>query len=218
MNGGARKSFGPLPVDQPTYVGKRLTSNHGLGGEEGAGAAANGGPQDKSKLDWATEILAGVIRKAGENPDAPFALEALQAAAIVEEQELTTFLRYRRNLKERHLPITELDEGLRRLKARLRAAARAPVLANSTGPRPGQGRELKLPEPQPWPTPVDGAMLLDELSTTIPRYMVMAVEAVHTVALWVLFTYLLDAFAPVTIAVLPEKSIARLRVTQYRIP
>ena len=194
MNGGARKPLGPLPVHQPTYVGKRLTSNHGLGGEEGAGAAANGGHQDKSKLDWATEILAGVIRKAGENPDAPFTTEALQAAAIVEEQELTTFLRYRRNLKERHIPLTELDEGLRRLKARLRAAARAPVAANSAGPRPGQGRELKLPEPQPWPTPVDGANLLDELSATIPRYMVMAPEAVHTVALWVLFTYLLDAF------------------------
>ncbi len=68
------------------------------------------------------------------------------------------------------------------------------MAANSAGPRPGQGRELKLPEPQPWPTPVDGAKLLDELSATIPRYMVMAAEAVHTVALWVLFTYLLDAF------------------------
>jgi hypothetical protein len=35
---------------------------------------------------------------------------------------------------------------------------------------------------------------LDELSATIGRYMVMTVEGVHTVALWVLFTYLLDAF------------------------
>ena len=68
------------------------------------------------------------------------------------------------------------------------------MAANSAGPRPGQGRELKLPEPQPWPTPVDGAKLLDELSATIRRYMVMAVEAMHTVALWVLFTHLLDAF------------------------
>jgi putative DNA primase/helicase len=41
---------------------------------------------------------------------------------------------------------------------------------------------------------VDGAKLLDELSATIRTYMVIAVEAVHTVALWVLFTYLLDAF------------------------
>jgi hypothetical protein len=92
MNDRARKSLGPLPVHPPTCV-------------------ANGGHPDKSKLDWATEILAGVIRKTGENPDAPFTTEALQAAAMVEEQELTTFLRYRRNLKERHIPITELDEG-----------------------------------------------------------------------------------------------------------
>ncbi len=133
MNDSAKKSLGPVPVHQPTYVGKSLTSNHGPGGEEGAWAAANGGYQDKSKLDWATEILAGVIRKTGENPDAPFTIEALQAAAIVEQQQLTTFLRYRRNLKERHIPLTELDEGLRRLKAGLRAAARAPVAANPAG-------------------------------------------------------------------------------------
>jgi Protein of unknown function (DUF3631) len=176
MDDRARKSLGPLPVHPPTCV-------------------ANGGHRDQSKLAWATEILAGVIRQTGENPDAPFTTEALQAAAIVEEQELTTFLRYRRNLKERHISITVLDEGLRRLKARQRAAARAPaVAAHSAGARPGQGRELKLPEPQPWSTPVDGAKLLDELSAAIARYMVMAVEAVHTVALWVLFTYLLDAF------------------------
>ena len=103
MNGGASNPLEPLPVHQPTYVGKRLTSNHGLGGEEGACAPANGGHPDKSKLDWATGILARVIRRAGENPDTPFTTEALQAAAIVEEQELATFLRYRRNLKERHI-------------------------------------------------------------------------------------------------------------------
>src|SRR5437660_926206 len=125
------------------YVGKSLTSNYGLGGEEGACGVANGGHPDKSKLAWATEILAGVIRKTVENPDAPFTTEALQAAALVEEQELTTFLRYRRNLKERHISITVLDEGLRRLKTRQRTAARAPVAANPAGPRPGQGRELK---------------------------------------------------------------------------
>jgi hypothetical protein len=181
MDDSARK-LGPLPLHQPKGVG---LSNHSSGGEQGASTVANGYP-DKSKLNWATEILAAVIRKAGENPDAPFTAEALQAAAIVEEQELTTFLRYRRNLKERHISITGLDEGLRRLKTRLRAAARVPVAANSTGPRPGQGRELQLPEPQPWPTPVDGAKLLDELSATIRSYMVMPVEAVHTVALWVL--------------------------------
>src|SRR5271169_1215879 len=193
MDDSAGKSSRPGTVYQPTYGSKSLTSNDGLGGEEGACAVANGGHPDKSKLDWATEILAAVIRKTAENPDAPFTAEALQA--IVEELELTTFLRYRRNLKERHISITLLDEGLRRLKTRQRAATRAPVAAaNAAGPRPGQGRELKLPEPQPWPTPVDGAKLLDELSATIRRYMVMAVEAVHTVALWVLFTYLLDAF------------------------
>src|SRR5580765_7515746 len=89
MDDSARQSLGPLPVHQPAYVGKSL-SNHSPGGEEGACAVTNGGHPDKSKLDRATEILAAVIRKTGENPDAPFTAEALQAAAIVEEQELTT--------------------------------------------------------------------------------------------------------------------------------
>ena len=153
MDDIARKSLGAGTV-QPTYLGKSLTSNYVLGGED-ACAVANGGHPDKSKLAWATEILAAVIRTAGENPDAPFTTEALQAAAIVEEQELTTFLRYRRNLKERHIPITELDEGLRRLKARQRAAARAPVVAaNSAGPAPAKGGSSSCPSPSrgrlPW--------------------------------------------------------------------
>ena len=193
MNDRARRFSGSLPIHQPPYGGQTLTSNS-VGGEEDTGSANNGGAQDRSRLDWATEILAGVVRKAAENPEAPFTLAALQAAAIVEEQDFNTFLRYRRNLKERHVAVTELDEGLRRLKAQQRAAARAPVVASATGARPSQGRELKLPEPQPWPAPVDGAQLLDELAAVIPRYMVMAVEAVHAVALWTLVTHLLDAF------------------------
>jgi len=64
MNNGAKKSPGPATVYLPTYGDMSLTSNCGLGGE-GAGAATNSGYQDKSKLDWATEILAGVIRKTG---------------------------------------------------------------------------------------------------------------------------------------------------------
>ena len=153
MNTGAKRSLGPLPVHQPRYVGKSLMSNHRLGGEEGPYAAANGAHQDKSKLDWATEILAAVIRKAGENPDAPFTIEALQAAAIVEKQELTTFLRYRRNLKQRRAtyPSWSWTKGCagsklgcgqqREPRWRHTPLAPAPVKAGSSScPNPNRGR------------------------------------------------------------------------------
>lgn len=152
------------------------------------------GTVNRAELEWAKDVLARVIRQTGENPDAVFSTEALEAAALMEEHDLATFSRYRRNLKERRVSITVLDAGLRRLKSARRSIARAATAASAVARRRGRGRELKLPESQPWPTPVHGATLLDQLSTTIRTYMVMAVEAVHAVALWVLFTYLLDVF------------------------
>src|SRR5262249_8368560 len=140
MNDRARRFCGSPPIHQPPYGGQTLTSNS-VGGEEDTGCADNGGSPDRSGFEWATEILAGVVRKAAENPEAPFTIAALQAAAIVEEQDFTTFLRYRRNLKERHVAVTELDEGLRRFKTQRRAAARAPMVASAAGALPSQGPE-----------------------------------------------------------------------------
>ena len=59
---------------------------------------------------------------------------------------------------------------------------------------PGQGRPLKLPEPAPWPEPVDGAALLDGIVAVIQRFVVLTIDAARATALWVLGTYLLDAF------------------------
>src|SRR5262245_10873323 len=83
MNDRVRRFSGSLPIHPPPYGCQTLTSNS-VGGEEDTGSANNGGAQDRSRLDWATDILAGVVRKAAENPEAPFTLAALQAAAIVE--------------------------------------------------------------------------------------------------------------------------------------
>lgn len=57
------------------------------------------------------------------------------------------------------------------------------------------GREVAMEDPEPWPEPVDGAALLDELVTTIRRYVVLQSEYhAAAIALWVAHTWAVDAF------------------------
>lgn len=74
-----------------------------------------------------------------------------------------------------------------------------------------QGRALSLPEPEPWPEPVNGAELLDTLSASIRRHVVMPDHAADTVALWLLHTYLLDCFgiSPQLAITSPEKGCGK---------
>ena len=58
----------------------------------------------------------------------------------------------------------------------------------------GQGRKIELHEPEPWSQPVDGAVLLDEITDQIKRHMVMAPGAAEVAAIWVLHTHALEAF------------------------
>ncbi len=57
-----------------------------------------------------------------------------------------------------------------------------------------QGRAIAFPEPEPWPGSVDGAALLDEISATLKRYVIMDEHARHSAALWIVHSYLLDCF------------------------
>jgi Protein of unknown function (DUF3631) len=57
----------------------------------------------------------------------------------------------------------------------------------------GQGRPLLITEVEPWPEPVAGTDLLNELSTTIRRYVVIDEHAADSIALWVVHTFALEA-------------------------
>jgi hypothetical protein len=57
-----------------------------------------------------------------------------------------------------------------------------------------QGRAISFPDPELWAQPVDGAALLDEIAATLKRYVIMDEHARYSAALWVVHTYLLDAF------------------------
>lgn len=57
-----------------------------------------------------------------------------------------------------------------------------------------QGTALALPEPEPWPEPVAGDVMLSDLSRGVRRYLFIPKESADAVALWIVFTYLVDVF------------------------
>jgi Protein of unknown function (DUF3631) len=57
-----------------------------------------------------------------------------------------------------------------------------------------QGRALKFDDPTPWDESVDGAELLDAITKTIRDYVILEEWQARAIAVWVLHTYLVDAF------------------------
>jgi hypothetical protein len=57
-----------------------------------------------------------------------------------------------------------------------------------------QGRQYEFPRIEPWPTAVDGAALLDEITTTIRRHVIMPSHTAEAIALWVVHTHVVERF------------------------
>jgi hypothetical protein len=87
------------------------------------------------------------------------------------------------------------EEAIRRLRAAgVRSPAKALDAALGTGadgghPEPKQGRALERSAPDPWPEPVEGAALLEELATTLRKYLVLPPHAAEALGLWILHSY-----------------------------
>lgn len=79
-------------------------------------------------------------------------------------------------------PVTILDKAV---------AAKRP----NGGALVGQGRPLDLYEPEPWPDPVDGAALVDALTTPIRRHVVLGEAEAGEVALWVAAVHAFNAWS-----------------------
>ncbi len=64
-----------------------------------------------------------------------------------------------------------------------------------------------FPEIEPWPEPVDAAALFDEIATIIDSLVILSKHSKTAVTLWVLFTWVIDAFhtAPILAICSPEK-------------
>ncbi len=79
-----------------------------------------------------------------------------------------------------------------------------------------QGQVLALKDPEPWLEPVDGGELLQELVSLLERFVVLPSRAVETVALWIMFTWVLDAAetAPRLAITSPTKRCGKTRLLQ----
>ena len=84
-------------------------------------------------------------------------------------------------------------------------------LVKSAREQGGPSGDLPFAEVDPHPDPVDPALLLDELSATIRRFIVMDAEQADAVALWVALTWLIDVVevAPLAVINAPEKSCGK---------
>jgi len=56
------------------------------------------------------------------------------------------------------------------------------------------GRAVLFEEIEPWPESIDGTALLDELSDTFSRYIILPEGAADTMALWAAYTHVFEAF------------------------
>jgi putative DNA primase/helicase len=70
-----------------------------------------------------------------------------------------------------------------------------------------QGQAIELSPPEPWDEPVDGDAVLDEISMCLTAYVVMSRLKADAIALWVVYTYLIDRAqtAPRLVIKSPEK-------------
>src|SRR5262249_23926300 len=60
--------------------------------------------------------------------------------------------------------------------------------------RSGQGRPIEIPDIDVWPDPVNGAVLLSDMTEALCRYVVVTQAQADVIATWVLFTHVFDCF------------------------
>ena len=155
--------------------------------------AADGASADRSHAGGAAlDIsLAGFVDISPEPPAAD--QEATSADADDAEIDILagldplTYDRERQRAAERlRVRSSTLDELVKRRRQELGHTG----IEDSTG----SGRALQLPEPEPWPHAVNGGEVLDEVRAAISSIVVLSEYSSAAVALWVMFTHLIDQF------------------------
>jgi len=83
-------------------------------------------------------------------------------------------------------------------------------------PNQQQGRPVLFDDPEPWPDVVDGAVLLDDITATLKRFIVLPPHAAEAVSLWVLHACALEAFtiSPLLVVNSPTKRSGKTLLLQ----
>ena len=152
----------------------------------------------RGKFDVVDLIEAGVaprtLREAAETVRETVAVAGPEAAAPAEsdrdiEAEINRLSALPRVTYERQ-----------RLEVMLRTGLRASVLDSlvkaqrGRGAPTGQGRPITVPIIEQWPQQVEGAKMLDQLVTTLRRYVILSHSQADSVGLWIAFTHVHDVF------------------------
>ena len=110
----------------------------------------------------------------------------------------------------------KLRSALKRAGARVSALDTliAEAAALDEEPRAGAGQALKFETIELWPEPVDGEVLLSDISNSIGRYMIMSKEQRDVTALWTVHTWAHDLrdTSPILLATSPEPGCAKSRL------
>lgn len=98
-------------------------------------------------------------------------------------------------------------EGAKKLKCRAEVLDKEVKKVRQSRAEERSVSALMFPEIEPWPHPVNGAELLNEIYSTVKRFIVCNDETARTVTLWIAFTWFIDRVqvAPLAIITAPEK-------------
>jgi hypothetical protein len=123
--------------------------------------------------------------------------EYVDAAAALEHFEPAEFARLGIRLKNRGLGVSRWDRAIRersrQQRERLADSARAAKASQHAAKLPA-GQGLGLHEPEPWAGQVDGATLLNDIETTIKRFVIVSQDALVAISLWIVFAHMFDIF------------------------
>jgi putative DNA primase/helicase len=107
---------------------------------------------------------------------------------------------------ERLAALDPIDYEIARAEAAKRLGMRASILDRAVAKKrhelgleteaddDGQGRAVKIADPLPWPEPVDGGRLATTLAAAAITYLVLSDAAADVIALWVMHTWIVNAF------------------------
>lgn len=135
------------------------------------------------------------IDRLKDDPGAVFETEVVEAIRLIRMDDPAEYARIRQRVKAaRAVQIAEFD-SITAPQAASKEEAQATAIKNL------------FPPAEPWPQPVDGALLLDDITATIHRYIIADVETIRAACLWSVMTWLVDSVrvCPIANITAPEK-------------